>query len=330
MKIKRWALLTALLYSMTVFTLTGPLLLACFYDRESPSAQKGIWEFYSELLSCWEYWVGIALLGVLQMLLLIAPLETARQRPVSRARWIWLAITAGLMMGLLIAGLTFVAVEMILANHYGESVLWIAGALGIVAWLVWALVFMAYYRAEDKNAALVRIIDRMIAGSVAELLIAVPCHVYARKQDYCCAGFGTFAGIATGLSVLLFAFGPGVFLVFVKRVRRLQRVDGELPSFLPDLRAKVSELNTHTKDAGIWALAGITILIVPACAQIAQGAVPAEMILMSRLSFVVMGAVSLGHGLRGYLAMEHRNRWLLLAAGALAEAVSLVAWWSFV
>ena len=33
---------------------------------------------------------------------------------------------------------------------------------------------------------------------------------------------GTFWGIATGISVMLLCFGPGVFFLFVERFKRLQ------------------------------------------------------------------------------------------------------------
>jgi hypothetical protein len=46
--------------------------------------------------------------------------------------------------------------------------------------------------------------------------------VVARHRDYCCAGFSTFAGIASGLAVLLFAFGPGVFLLYFARWKQLR------------------------------------------------------------------------------------------------------------
>jgi hypothetical protein len=58
----------------------------------------------------------------------------------------------------------------------------------------------------------------LLAGSILELLIAVPTHIIARWRNYCCAGFMTFWGLVTGLSVLLFAFGPGMFILFVRRL----------------------------------------------------------------------------------------------------------------
>jgi hypothetical protein len=61
----------------------------------------------------------------------------------------------------------------------------------------------------------------LLRGSILELLVAVPTHIVARYRNYCCAGFLTFVGIAFGVSVMLFSFGPGVFFLFVQRWKRL-------------------------------------------------------------------------------------------------------------
>jgi len=50
----------------------------------------------------------------------------------------------------------------------------------------------------------------------------VPSHVIVRRRDDCCAPAGTFWGIATGISVMLLCFGPGVFFLFVERFQRLK------------------------------------------------------------------------------------------------------------
>jgi len=59
------------------------------------------------------------------------------------------------------------------------------------------------------------------AGSILELLIAVPTYVVARYRDYCCGGFITFVGLAMGAAVMLFAYGPAVFYLFAERWKRL-------------------------------------------------------------------------------------------------------------
>jgi hypothetical protein len=93
----------------------------------------------------------------------------------------------------------------------------------LVFWMIWALVFFRNFAKSDEPDALVKRITRwLLRGSILELIIAVPSHVIVRRRDDCCAPIGTFWGIATGVSVMLLCFGPGVFFLFVERCRRLQ------------------------------------------------------------------------------------------------------------
>ena len=62
-------------------------------------------------------------------------------------------------------------------------------------------------------------------GSILALLIAIPTHIVARHRDYCCAGYLTFIGLTCGISVMLFAFGPAVYFLFVERWKRLHPKD---------------------------------------------------------------------------------------------------------
>lgn len=63
----------------------------------------------------------------------------------------------------------------------------------------------------------------LFRGSILELVVAVPAHILARHRDYCCAGAQTFIGIAFGISVMLFSFGPGVLFLCAERWRHARR-----------------------------------------------------------------------------------------------------------
>ena len=62
----------------------------------------------------------------------------------------------------------------------------------------------------------------LLAGSALELIVAIPCHVITRQREDCCAPLGTFAGIASGVSVALLCCGPALYFLIRDRVRRKQ------------------------------------------------------------------------------------------------------------
>ena len=86
---------------------------------------------------------------------------------------------------------------------------------------MWTVVFILITRSKEPQAAVKQQTGWLLKGSILELLIAVPTHIVARYRNYCCAGTLTFIGLAMGISVMLFSFGPAVFFLFVERWKRL-------------------------------------------------------------------------------------------------------------
>ena len=199
---------------------------------------------------------------LLQSIFLLLPIDVAKEKPVARRRWVVVAIVAALMMGLLMGGLVCAVGEVVMLRSFPirewEWLLpfWLAGG----SWVVWALIFLWQTFSQDPGRAFERTVKCLLAGSVAELLVAVPCHIYARGKEYCCAGFGTALGLATGLAVLLFAFGPGVFFLFVARARRLRgnRQQGAADT-KEDQRKRGSY---HTRDATVWLAVSLGFLVL--------------------------------------------------------------------
>jgi hypothetical protein len=93
--------------------------------------------------------------------------------------------------------------------------------VALLTWCLWSLIFYRLGRKQEPGDFMQRQSKALLRGSILELLVAVPTHIVARNRDYCCAGFMTFVGLAMGLSVMLFSFGPAVFFLFVARWRRL-------------------------------------------------------------------------------------------------------------
>jgi hypothetical protein len=104
--------------------------------------------------------------------------------------------------------------------------MFISAALTVgVFWVIWALVFHSFAKSDEPDSLIKRSTRWLLRGSILELLIAVPSHVIVRRRDDCCAPMGTFWGIATGISVMLLCFGPGVYFLFVERFGRFKRAE---------------------------------------------------------------------------------------------------------
>ena len=83
-------------------------------------------------------------------------------------------------------------------------------------WLAWSLVFHMFLRNSANIAG--RAVSWLLKGSVLELLIAVPCHVWVRRRDDCSSPIATSFGIVAGIAVMLLSFGPSVLVLYKKRL----------------------------------------------------------------------------------------------------------------
>jgi hypothetical protein len=110
---------------------------------------------------------------------------------------------------------------------FGEAgqFIWGAGAMLVAVWSISALVFRRWAgRLADPGDAGTLFSRVLFRGSVLELLIAVPSHVWVRQRGDCCAPAATFWGITMGLAIMLLSFGPGVAFLYRARCARLKRV----------------------------------------------------------------------------------------------------------
>jgi hypothetical protein len=216
---KRWAVLTVLLYALALLLLTTPVMLTAF----------GNWGFYDHGLTLKNaahvyrhvgYWLWLAVLVAGQASLLLLPINIAERRlPARRPLRVPTLVTGFFLANLFFAGLLavfcaafkeegfgiFSVLTLFKANEVAPSNLQTLVGMTVtilVFWFIWAAIFQKFARSE--------------------LLVAVPSHIIVRRRDDCCAPAGTFWGIATGISVMLLCFGPGVFFLFVERFERLK------------------------------------------------------------------------------------------------------------
>jgi len=213
---KRWALIIAGLYLLTLTAFTLPVVALAFFPRFT-------WNEAGEVYSSWPYWFWLVIMVASQFALLAVPVRIANRRPVTRGS-LWPTLLAG---GLMMAGLVTGAVLSVYEFVVGEQgpgnwIGWVSAAVGGMTWLIWLVVFFRMSRSANPSDLITRQCRWLFKGSILELLIAVPTHIVARSRDYCCAGFMTFMGLTMGVSVMLFAFGPAVFFLYAERWQRLQ------------------------------------------------------------------------------------------------------------
>ena len=102
-----------------------------------------------------------------------------------------------------------------------SDVPWVFIGLLAVAWIFWLLVF-ALVGGGQWTRRFGRMYRTLIAGTILELLITIPIDAQVRRRTSCYCGEGTFFSLAVGLTAILWAFGPGVAIIFL--VRRQQRL----------------------------------------------------------------------------------------------------------
>jgi hypothetical protein len=212
---KYWHVVIALLYGAILAVLMLPLTAIAFY----PEAREWIEAFYGT----WIYWVWLLIMIVAQAVFLIVPVKIGKQRPVSRRLILLPVISCALMFALLVLGVCISITEAIVKDVVSDFIWWIFLGVFLVFWGLWGIVFFKLSRKVDPKNFIEKACSYLFKGSILELLVVVPTHILARYRNYCCAGVSTFMGIVFGVSVMLFAFGPGVVFLYVQRYREKKR-----------------------------------------------------------------------------------------------------------
>jgi hypothetical protein len=214
-----WGAIMTGLYLVLLVTMTMPFLMAAFPQMRE--IRRMPWEFFLNV----PYPLFLGLVLISQFLLIRVPVRLQVGRPVSRSG-LWLPILAtGFWMGCLLMGGILSGMEYFMTLEAEEDpgdywLLWTG--LPLLLWAVWAVVFWRWSGRMDPRSLMERQQKWMLRGSVLELLVAVPTHIVARGRTECCAGFLTFFGLTMGVTVMLLAFGPAVFVLFYARWRRLR------------------------------------------------------------------------------------------------------------
>ena len=159
-----------------------------------------------------------------ELALLFVPVRVASRRPITR-RALWIPLLgSGLLAGLLGFGGSLAVLEFLDSNWPDSWMLLVLifGTSGVI-WLAWTVVFWVLSREYGPESVAPKLHRWLLAGSVLELLVAVPTHVVVRRRGDCCAGIGTGAGICAGIIVMLLAFGPSVAFLYYRRWKQIRQ-----------------------------------------------------------------------------------------------------------
>jgi len=212
---KYWGYLVAILYAAVLMVIAAPI---CNYLIPHDPYIDISW---GDLFFTWYFWVFVGLLVAIQLVLLYVPVHTIARRPVTRKPLKMALVTTAICCSLL----AVLSLLSIIFGCGGDNVLFILyyGWIVVIGlWIFWSVRFYKYFITKRETAGDGRVLSYLLAGSILELLIAVPCHIAMKNRDVCCAPMVTSVGIATGIALMLLSFGPGVLFLYAERVKRLQ------------------------------------------------------------------------------------------------------------
>jgi hypothetical protein len=151
--------------------------------------------------------------------LLFTRVRLGQRRPITRGN-IWIPLIAsGFLAGALVIGAGLALLECLKFNEDWITPVLIGGA---VAWIGWAVILWLMTATRSPELIATWLHRVLFAGSVAELLVAVPCHVIVRRRGECCGGILTGTAICIGCIVMLLSLGPGVAFLYYRRWKQIR------------------------------------------------------------------------------------------------------------
>ena len=175
-------------------------------------------------------WFPVILLAITVAALAVFILGAGRKdlcRPIRRPRRLFPLAAAAFMATVLLVGLTWALSETFRIENGGSDEVWIWVLLA-AGWVFWGVVLFVYTRGLNRYQTIFGLTRLVFVGSLAELLATVPAHIFVTKRGGCFAGLATSLGILAGLFVMMWSFGPAIFLLFLQEARRQE--EREAPS----------------------------------------------------------------------------------------------------
>ena len=94
----------------------------------------------------------------------------------------------------------------------------------LLAWILWTWLFFVYWKQGDRYTQMGKMVRGLVVGSLLEMFVAVPVHLWATRQRECYCCRGTYTTLVLSGTVLLWAFGPGVLLLYWREKYRREKL----------------------------------------------------------------------------------------------------------
>lgn len=88
---------------------------------------------------------------------------------------------------------------------------------GLLLWLLWGIIFYLYWKQTDQTTHPGKMIGALLAGSSLEFIVAIGVYAWNPHHEDCWCARGSYTGLVFGATVMIWAFGPGLILLFLKK-----------------------------------------------------------------------------------------------------------------
>ena len=217
---RKWGIVVSALYAAIVLGLLVPV--GVFVTGGDHSTWPGFVIGAADTYREWSALIPIIIVISGQILLLFLSIDTSFRRRKPRAHVLVSTVVAALLLTLLLFAVTLSLGVGFAGDKFfapidqhpwaGNTIL----AACAILWLLWGIIFYRYARSSSDPVG--RAVSWLLAGSVLELLVVVPCHVIVRRRHDCSAPAVTSFGIVTGIAIMLLSFGPSVLFLHKKRL----------------------------------------------------------------------------------------------------------------
>jgi hypothetical protein len=200
---KRWALATTAVYTVSIIIMSLPFLLV----------HEDATDFLPQVLA----WIFPVLIFCQAMYLLV-PMNLALGRPIRRRRVIVSVIFGAIPMAAMVLCLSW-CITLLIFGEKDDLYDWPALTVPAFFWIASGVLFYRFYRSDDPQAWVSRVGRWLLTSGTLAFIVAVPSHIISRRKEDCCAPGLTLLGMVTGLAVAVMAFGPGLFFLFARKVK---------------------------------------------------------------------------------------------------------------